>query len=105
MLRFLVLLILFNLCLGSMKFVSCGTDDEEEGIKCCVARYKNSKKPFCANDKTDDPTKQCLPELCTENVWIKEVNQTSCLDKFLSGNPKNRGHCTIIYENECKCFF
>lgn len=97
------LLILYSITEGK-KYVSCGTDDEEEGPRCCMALYNNSTKPFCANGDSNDPFDQCLPELCTDGFWIKENNQTSCLDKFLDGGPRNKGHCIVVYKNRCKCF-
>ena len=89
---------------GSQKYVSCGTDDEEEGKRCCVTKYIDYSSSFCANSDSNDPSKQCLPELCKKDVWIKENNQTSCLDKFLDGSPGDKGSCAVVYKSRCKCF-
>ena len=105
MFKFLIVLVLFYFCKGSEKYVSCGSDDEEEGPRICMTKYNNSTKPFCANGESNNPSKQCLPELCKQDVWIKENNQTSCLDKFLDGSYLSKGHCIVVNKNRCKKFY
>jgi len=88
---------------GSMKYISCGSDDEGEGARCCMARVV-SGNAWCIDWESTDPSKECLPSLCGSATPGDDRYETQigCLDVFLDIEPRAHGYCQEVGLEDCR---
>ena len=92
----------FSLLKEEQKYISCGSDDEGEGHRCCMAPVVSAHE-YCINWVSGDPAKECLPTLCKgATTGEKFTSQTECLDTFLDIEPKTTGYCRTVGLSDCE---
>ena len=84
------------------EYISCGSDDEGEGHRCCMAPVVSADE-YCINWVSGDPAKECLPTLCHgATTGEKFTSQTKCLDTFLDIDSDTRGFCRKVSLSDCQ---
>jgi hypothetical protein len=98
-----ILFFLFVLVVGD-EYISCGTDDEGEQQRCCVAMLLRKFNSYCADTMSGDPQDQCSPWICSgkrAQVFVNTTTQTNCLNEFLDIDPQLAGSCEIVTNETC----
>merc|ERR1711907_419054 len=86
-------------------YLSCGSDDEGEGPKCCMAEIEVGVSQYCidfSKGSSNDPAKQCRAALCDKKGSEKYEDQGVCLDDFLDISPDSGGACKQVTAADCE---
>eukprot|EP00940_MAST-03C_sp_MAST-3C-sp2_P001046 g1046.t1 len=85
-------------------YISCGSDDEGEGHRCCMAvSVSGGHDGYCIDWNSGVPSRECRPENCADaSSKDRYSSQVSCLDVFLDIDPKSSGACRLVGLEDCE---
>ena len=52
--------------------------------------------------ESGDPSKECIPSVCSAGTGDRFKTQINCLNEFLDIDAKSHGHCRVVELNDCK---
>ena len=84
-------------------YVSCGSDDEGEGHRCCMAVALPKEREYCIDWNSGVPSHECTPKNCEQASKNDRFDdQVQCLDVFLDIDPATAGACRLVKRSECE---
>eukprot|EP00939_MAST-03C_sp_MAST-3C-sp1_P000870 g870.t1 len=88
---------------AAQEYISCGSDDEGEGHRCCMAALIPDQHEYCIDWNSGVADRECLPKNCKGSSKSDHyTSQVACLNVFLDIDPDTSGACRVVQLEECQ---